>query len=102
MPLGIRLCLFASSAGLAAYGVGRLASQRPWLPPWAGALVGIAVSCCLWWAMAWLERQEPRTLTYLVLPAAGIVGAALAGLSLIGVQRLRWWRGRRAGTSAGP
>ncbi len=99
MPLGIRVCLFASSAWLAAYGVGRLASQRPWLPAWAGALVGVAASGCLWWAMSWLERQEPRTLTYFVLPAAGLAGAALAGLSLFGVQRLLGWRGRRAGTA---
>jgi hypothetical protein len=102
IPLGIRVCLFASSVALAAYGVGRVASQRPWLPPWAGALVGLAASSCLWWAMSWLERQEPHTLTYLVLPAAGLAGAALAGLSLMGVQRLRWWRERRVGTPAEP
>jgi len=102
MPLGLRLCLFACSAGLAAYVVGRLASRRTWLPPWAGALVGVAVSACLWWAMAWLERQEPHALTYLVLPAAGLAGAALVGALLLGVQRLRYWQAERTGKPVEP
>ena len=101
MPLGIRVSLFVVSAGLAAYGVGRLASLRPWLPAWAGALLGALVSCGLWRAMAWLEVQEPHALTYLALPAAGVAGVALAGLSLFGVQWLRLYRGRRAGNSVG-
>ena len=87
MPLALRVCLFTLSAGLSAYGVGRLASLRPWLPAWAGALLGACASACLWWAMAWLERQEPHSTTYLALPAAGIAGAALAGLALLAVQR---------------
>ena len=99
MPLALRVCLFALSAGLASFGVGRLAALRPWLPAWAGALLGAAVSGCLWWAMAWLERQEPHGLAYVVLPAAGVLGAALSGLSLVGVQRFRRYRGQRAGNS---
>ena len=102
MPLALRVCLFTLSAGLSAYGVGRLASLRPWLPPWAGALLGAWASICLWWAMAWLERQEPHSLTYLALPAAGLAGAALAGLCLLAVQRLRLRYGRRLGTQVGP
>jgi hypothetical protein len=102
MPLGLRVCLFTLSAGLSAYGVGRLASLRPWLPAWAGALLGACASICLWWAMTWLERQEPHSLTYLALPAAGIVGAGLAGLALLAVQGLRLRFGRRLGTTAGP
>ena len=96
MPLGARVFLFALSAGLAAYGVGRLASARPWLPAWAGALFGAAASCCLWWAMAWLERQEPRSSAYLALPASALVGAGLVALSLFVLQRLRQYRQRRA------
>jgi hypothetical protein len=102
MPLALRICLFTLSAGLAAFGVGRLASLRPWLPAWAGALLGACASACLWWAMAWLERQEPRLSTYLVLPTAGLAGAALAGLVLLGVQRLRLRNGRRLGTPSAP
>ena len=102
MPLALRVGLFALSAGLAAYAVGRLASLRPWLPVWAGALLGAASSCCLWWAMAWLERQEPRTSAYLVLPAAALAGAALAALALLLVQGIRSYRGRRSGTPVGP
>ena len=102
MPLALRVCLFTLSAGLSAYGVGRLASLRPWLPAWAGALLGACASVCLWWAMAWLERQEPHSLTYFALPAAGIVGAGLAGLALLLVQRLCQRYGRRLGTPAGP
>ena len=101
MPLGIRVSLFVLSATLAAYGVGRLASLRPWLPAWAGALLGALVSCCLWRAMVWLEVQEPHASTYLVLPAAGVAGVALAGLGLILVQRLRLHWGRRAGNIVG-
>jgi len=102
MPLAVRVCLFTLSAGLAAYAVGRMASLRPWLPAWAGALLGACASGCLWWAMAWLERQEPHSTTYLALPAAGIAGAALAGLALLAVQWVRLRHGRRLGTSVGP
>ena len=102
MPLGLRFCLFTSSAGLAAFGIGRLASLRPWLPAWAGALLGACASGCLWWAMAWLERQEPHSATYLALPAAGIAGAGLAGLVLLAVQRLRFRHGQPASTPAAP
>lgn len=101
MPLALRIVLFTLSAGLSAYGVGRLASLRPWLPTWAGAVLGACASGALWWAMAWLERQEPHTIAYLALPAAGIGGAALAGLSLLLVQRLRKRPGRPLGTPAG-
>jgi len=102
IPFGLRICLFTLSAGLAAYGVGRLASDRPWLPAWAGAALGAWASACLWWAMAWLERQDPHSATYLALPAAGVGGAALAGLVLLAVQRVRLRHGRRAGTPVGP
>jgi len=102
IPLGLRICLFTLSAGLAAYGVGRLASDRPWLPAWAGASLGAWSSACLWWAVAWLERQDPHSGTYLALPAAGVGGAALAGLALLAVQRVRLRHGRRAGTPVGP
>jgi hypothetical protein len=102
MPLGVRVLLFALSAGLAAYGVGRLAALRPWLPAWAGALLGAAASCCLWWAMAWLERQEPHASAYFVLPASALVGAGVVALSLFLVQRVRLYRGRRAGSPAEP
>ena len=100
IPLGLRVCLFTLSAGLSAFGVGRLASSRPWLPAWAGALLGVCASGCLWWAMTWLERQEPHSTTYLALPFAGIAGAALAGLALLPVQRVRLRR--RAGSPTGP
>jgi len=102
MPLALRICLFASSAALSAYGIGRLAALRPWLPAWAGALLGVCASACLWWAMAWLERQEPHSLSYLALPGAGVAGAAVAGLALLAVQALRRRSGRRLGTPAGP
>ena len=95
MPRGVRAFLFGLSAGLAAYGVGRLAALRPWLPAWAGALFGAAASCCLWWAMAWLERQEPRTAAYLALPASAVVGAGFVAFSLFLLQRLRQYRERR-------
>ena len=88
-PLALRVCLFALSTGIAAYAVGRLASHRPWLPAWAGALLGAGVSGCLWWGLAWLERQEPSAAAYLALPVAGIAGVALASLVLLGVQRAR-------------
>jgi len=82
------------SAGLAAYGVARLAARTPWLPAWAGALVGVSVSVCLWFALSWLERQEPRSLTYGVLPAAGLAGLLVAALVLASGRRLwaRWGR----------
>jgi len=102
MPLVLRILLFTVSAAMAGYWVGRLASARPWLPAWAGALLGACASACLWWAMAWLERQEPRSATYLALPAAGLAGAALAGLGLFAAQRVRERYGRRLGTPAGP
>jgi hypothetical protein len=102
IPLGVRVFLFALSAALAAYGVGRLAALRPWLPAWAGASLGAAASCCLWWAMAWLERQEPHVAAYFVLPAAALLGAGLVAVSLFLVQRLRIYRGRRTGTPAEP
>lgn len=98
IPLGLRICLFTLSAGLSAFAVGRLASSSPWLPVWAGGLLGACVSACLWWAMAWLERQEPHSAAYLALPASGIAGAALAGLALLAVQRVRLRHGRRAST----
>ena len=92
MPLMLRIWLFAGSAGLAAYGVGRLAAGRSWLPSWAGALLGVLVSACLWWGAAWLEREEPHGWAYLVLPAAGLAGAALVGLLLLVLPRIlpRW------------
>ena len=102
MPLALRVCLFTLSTGLSAYGIGRLAALRPWLPAWAGALLGACASSCLWWAMTWLERQEPHSLTYLALPTAGIIGAGLAGLALFPVQWLRLRIGRRLGTPVGP
>lgn len=102
IPLGLRAFLFALSAGLAAYGVGRLAALRPWLPAWAGALFGAAASCFLWWAMAWLERQEPRATTYFVLPASAVLGSSFVALSLFFVQRVRQHRERRAGTPTEP
>jgi hypothetical protein len=101
IPLGLRICLFSLSAGLAAYGISRLASSRPWLPAWAGALLGAFASACLWWSMAWLERQEPRSITYLALPGAAIAAATLAGLALLVVQSLRLRYGRPPSHSAG-
>jgi len=101
IPIGLRVCLFTLSAGLSAYGIGRLAALRPWLPPWAGAALGTCASAGLWWAMAWLEKREPHSATYLALPAAGIAGAALAGLLLLGVQRIRVRYYRAAGTPVG-
>jgi hypothetical protein len=102
IPLGLRVCLFTLSAGLSAYGIGRLASLRPWLPAWAGALLGAATSACLWWALAWLERQEPHSATYLALPAAGIAGLALASMVLLAVQRVRVRHAARDTTPAAP
>ncbi len=52
--------------------------------------------------MAWLERQEPHSATYLALPAAGLAGAGLAGLALLAVQRLRLRYGRRASQTVPP
>ena len=98
MPLVLRICLFTLSSGLSAYGVGRLASLRPWLPSWAGALLGACASACLWWAMAWLDRQEPHSAAYLALPAAAIVGAAVVGVALCALQGLRLRYGRRLDT----
>jgi len=102
IPLALRLCLFTLSAGLSAYGVARLAAARSWLPAWAGALLGAVASGCLWWTVAWLERQEPRPATYLALPAAAIAGAALAGLALLAVQSVRSRLGPRLGIPSGP
>jgi len=102
IPLAVRVCLFTLSAGLSAYAIGRLVSLRPWLPAWAGALLGVCASACLWWAITWLERQEPHPISYLALPAAGMAGACVAGLSLLAVQRLRVRPGRRASNPAGP
>jgi hypothetical protein len=99
-PIGLRLCLFAASAGLSAYVVGRLSARRPWLPVWAGALLGACVSGCLWWGVSWLERQEPHGAAYLVLPAAGALGAALCGLSLLLTQYIRARRAVSADASA--
>ena len=87
-PFGVRVFLFALSAGIAAYGVGRVAARRPWLPAWAGAALGAGISSCLWWATAWLERQEPRPLSYLALPASALCGVALVAGSLLLVQLL--------------
>jgi hypothetical protein len=98
-PIGLRICLFALSAGVSAYVVGRLSALRPWLPVWAGALLGACVSGCLWWGVSWLERQEPRGAAYLVLPAAGALGATLCGLSLLLTQYIR---ARRVASTGGP
>ncbi|MEO6600039.1 MAG: hypothetical protein ABIQ16_09225 [Polyangiaceae bacterium] len=98
IPLGVRAFLFALSAGLAAYGVGRLTALRPWLPAWAGAFLGATAACCLWWAMTWLERQEPHATAYFVLPASAVVGSAFVAVSLVVVQRVRQYLARRAGT----
>lgn len=91
MPFGLRIGLFVLSAGLSAYGAGRLAAHVRWLPAWAGALLGVAVSGCLWFALSWLERREPAALSYLALPAAGGAGLALAALALA-VGRRAWLR----------
>ena len=101
-PIGLRVCLFALSAGFSAYLVGRLSALRPGLPVWAGALLGVCVSGCLWWAVSWLERQEPHGVAYLVLPAAGALGATLCGLSLLLAQRIRGRRGASPIGSARP
>jgi CDP-diglyceride synthetase len=100
LPIALRVCLFAISAGISAYVVGRLVTLRPWLPAWAGALIGALVSACLWWATAWLERQEPSPAAYLAVPAAGLFGTLLVGFSLLGLSRLRFGRG--TGTLPGP
>jgi hypothetical protein len=99
IPITVRVCLFALSAGLAAWGVARLTSARAWLPVWAGGLVGLFVSGCLYWAEAWLERREPHGVTYLVLPVAGLLGVGLCGVLLILLERLLE---RRAGSPDGP
>ncbi len=99
MPIALRVCLFALSAGLSAYAVGRLVALRAWLPGWASALLGACVSVCLWRGFSWLERQDPHGAAYLVLPAAGLAGAALCGLSLLLVQ---YWRSRHARSSGTP
>ncbi len=98
-PIGLRVALFALSAGFSAYVVGRLSALRPWLPVWARALLGACVSGCLWWAVSWLERQEPHGASYLVLPAAGALGVTLCGFSLFVMQRIR---ARRGGSPNGP
>ena len=102
MPIGWRVFLFASSAGLSAYALGRLIARRAWLPVWAGALLGVCVSACLWRGFTWLERQEPHGAAYLVLPAAGLAGAALCGVVLLCVQYLRTRRSSSASTLAEP
>jgi hypothetical protein len=96
MPLELRSSLFVLSVALAAYGVGRLVVRSPGLPAWGGALLGAAVSGCLWCAETWLERQEPRVLSYLALPVAGALGVAGAALVLRLGRRLwrRWGRAR--------
>ncbi len=98
MPFGLRSCLFLVSVGLGGYGAARLAARAPWLPAWGGALLGASVSGCLWFAEVWLERQDPHALTYLVLPAAGLVGLGSAALAATLGHRLwrRWLRSRRA------
>jgi hypothetical protein len=100
MPFGLRSWLFVLSAGLAAYGVGRLAARTPWLPAWAGALLGASVSVCLWLAFSWLERQEPRWLTYCALPGAG-VGAVLAEALGLALGLRLWLRFRQSQRRAG-
>ena len=101
MPRGLRSCLFVLSAGLAAYGVGRLVARTPWLPAWAAGTLGVCESGCLWFALTWLERQEPRPLTYTVLPAAGLAALLLAagGLALGRRLWLRWGPGAKAASS---
>ncbi len=95
IPFGLRIGLFVLSAGLSAYGAGRLAARAHWLPAWAGALLGAAVSGCLWFALSWLERREPAPLSYLVLPAAGGVGLAVAAFGLAAGRRAWLRRGVR-------
>jgi hypothetical protein len=95
-PLGLRVCLFVLSAAFAAFGVARLALLQPGLPSWVGGLLAAPVSASLWWATAWLERQEPHAAVYLVLPLAGIAGAAASALSLFGFQHFRRLPGRLA------
>ncbi|MEO7033006.1 MAG: hypothetical protein ABI548_04140 [Polyangiaceae bacterium] len=102
MPIAWRVFLFALSAGLSAYVVGRLVARRAWLPAWAGMLLGTCVSVCLWRGFTWLERQEPHGAAYLVLPATGLAGATLCGLSLLMVQYLRQRRAGASGTRAAP
>ena len=90
MPFALRCGLFVLSAGIAAYGAGRFVARTAWLPGWASALVGVSISACLWFALSWLERQEPHTLTYGALPAAGMAGLLAAALGLALGRRL--WR----------
>jgi hypothetical protein len=100
LPFGLRAWLFALSAGLAAYGVGRVAARTVWLPAWAGPLLGALVSVCLWFAFSWLERQEPRVLTCSVLPGTGLL-AVLAEALTLALARSLWLRFRRAPGAAG-
>lgn len=102
MPIAWRVFLFASSAGLSAYALGRLVARRSWLPVWAGALLGALVSVCLWRGFSWLERQEPHGAAYLVLPASGLAGAALCGLLLWLAHSVRQRRAGSLGTPAAP
>lgn len=102
MPIAWRVFLFASSAGLSGYALGRLVARRSWLPVWAGALLGACVSVCLWRGFSWLERQEPHGAAYLVLPLAGLVGAALCGVFLWLAHFLRQRRASSLGTPAAP
>lgn len=97
MPLGLRMCLFALSATIAGFGIGRLVSLRGRLPWWAGALFGAFASSALWWAMTWMERQEPRLSAYLAMPAAAAVATIFGALCLAGLERLCGFRDRTRG-----
>jgi hypothetical protein len=83
IPFGLRSCLFLVSVGLGGYGVARLAARWPGLPAWGGVMLGASVSGCL---------------TYLALPAAGLVGVGSVALTTMLGRRLwqRWVRARRA------
>ena len=97
MNKNARLLLAVIAVGLGGYGVARLAARSPGLPAWGGALLGASVSGCLWFAEVWLERQEPHSLTYLALPAAGLVGLGSAAFTTTLGRRLwqRWLRSQR-------
>jgi hypothetical protein len=95
LPLALRALLFASSAGISAYGVARLIERQTTLPRWLGVLLGLCVAGCLWFALSWLERHELRPLSYLALPAAGAIGVALSALGL-------WLRDAIRGRSGPP